>query len=50
MLKTLRFRPACFLAEQPALRIDQIQKIHIKYDRPGRRALAFDDLQLVKQP
>ncbi|MDN3025183.1 hypothetical protein [Streptomyces sp. S.PB5] len=50
MLKTLRFRADCFLAVRPTLRIDRIQKIHIKYDRQGRRPLAFDDLQLVKQP
>ncbi|MEU9700953.1 hypothetical protein [Streptomyces sp. NPDC047981] len=48
MLKTLRFRPECFLATNPALRLDRIQAVLIEYNRRGRRALAFDDLQLVK--
>lgn len=48
MLKTLRFRPLCFQAANPAVRLDAIQAVLIEYNRRGHRALAFDDLQLVK--
>ncbi len=45
MLKTLRFRAACFGA--PKFKGDTIQAILIKCDRKDERNFAFDDLQIV---
>ncbi|MGH3145245.1 MAG: hypothetical protein ACRDTR_05535 [Rubrobacter sp.] len=48
MLKTLRFRGACFAAEQE-FDIQRIQAILIRCGRRDERALAFDDLQIVER-
>jgi hypothetical protein len=47
MLETLRFKGACFHARRK-FTIKSIQAILIQCDRKDERALAFDDLQLVK--
>jgi hypothetical protein len=46
MLKTLRFKGACF--EAARFKINRIQAILIQCDRKDERAFAFDDLQIVK--
>jgi hypothetical protein len=48
MLRTLRFRPDCFASGREAPQLDHLAAIHIKYDRPDERPVAFDDLQVVK--
>jgi hypothetical protein len=48
MLKTLRVKAEYFRARQPKLDLARIAAIHIRCNRPDERALAFDDLQLVK--
>lgn len=48
MLKTLRFKGACF-QEKKEFDIQRIQAILIRCDRRDERALAFDDLQIVKR-
>jgi hypothetical protein len=48
MLKTLRFKSACFSTVAPKLRLATVRAILIRCDRSDERALAFDDLQLVR--
>jgi len=48
MLKTLRFRGACFQQGNRRFRIDQIKAIKIRCNRLSQHpALAFDDLQII---
>lgn len=48
MLKTLRFKTDCFSTAQPKLKLQSIRAILIRCNRRDKRALAFDDLQVVK--
>jgi hypothetical protein len=48
MLKTLRFKGGCFVTANPKLRAGKIVAILIQCNRRDERALAFDDLQVVK--
>jgi hypothetical protein len=45
MLKTLRFRSACFKSR--SFHITQLQAIFLRLNRADQRAIAFDDLQIV---
>jgi hypothetical protein len=47
MLKTLRFKSSCFTAKDKKLDLSAITAILIRCNRADRRALAFDDLQIV---
>ena len=47
MLETLRFRPACFVSPRK-FGLKGIQAILLRCNRRDDRALAFDDLQIVK--
>ena len=49
MLSTLRFNPACAHAPDGKLDLRRIVAIHLRWIGKDQRALAFDDLQLVKQ-
>lgn len=49
MLKTLRFKSACFTTVQPKLKLANTRAILIRCNRRDERALAFDDLQLVEK-
>ncbi|MFD3373681.1 MULTISPECIES: hypothetical protein [unclassified Streptomyces] len=44
---TLRFHAACF-SREPRLQLDQIVAVLIRCNREDQRALAFDDLQIIK--
>ncbi len=48
MLKTLRFKTACFTVGRKPVNLKDIRAILIRLDRNDQRALAFDDLQIVK--
>ncbi|MFI5980336.1 hypothetical protein ACIBEA_05595 [Streptomyces sp. NPDC051555] len=52
MLRTLRFRSACFRAgeseSESDLMLHKIVAVLIRCDRPGLPVLAFDDLQIVR--
>ena len=48
MIKTLRFKGACF-QEEREFDIQRIRAILIRRDRRDERALAFDDLQIVER-
>jgi hypothetical protein len=48
MLNTLRFKTACFTQGSKPVDLKSIRAILIRLDRNDQRALAFDDLQLVK--
>ena len=48
MLKTLRFKADCFVSVEPKLKLQSIHAILIRCNRRDKRALAFDDLQVVK--
>ena len=48
MLKTLRFKSDCFHTAEPKLKLVSIRAILIRCNRRHERALAFDDLQVVK--
>jgi hypothetical protein len=47
MLETLRFPSECFKRQDPRLDIKNIVSILIRTDLFGKRALAFDDLQIM---
>jgi len=51
MLKTLRFPAHCFKPVRPRTRFNlrRVRAALLKLDRGDRRALAFDDLQVVKR-
>jgi hypothetical protein len=46
MLKTLRFKGACFRAARK-FNLTSVRAILIKCDRDDKKAIAFDDLQIV---
>jgi hypothetical protein len=48
MLNTLRFKSDCFATVQPKLKLQSIVAILIRCNRRDKRALAFDDLRIVK--
>lgn len=48
MLKTLRFRAECFSAADPSFDITRVAAVLIRTNTPDQRALAFDDLQIVR--
>lgn len=48
MLKTLRFKGGCFVSANSKFRAGKIVAILIQCNRKDERALAFDDLQIVK--
>jgi hypothetical protein len=48
MLNTLRFKGACFRTTTRRFDIRSIQAILIRCNRRDKRALAFDDLQIVR--
>jgi dienelactone hydrolase len=47
MLSTLRFPPGCFTRPGSKLAIDKVMAIRVRLNRPDRRPLAIDDLQVV---
>jgi len=47
MLSTLRFPTACFTKPGSKLAIDKIVAIRVRLNRPDRRPLAIDDLQIT---
>ena len=49
MLKTLRFKSSCFTTAQPKLDLKDIRALQIRCNRRDKRALAFDDLQIVNR-
>ena len=48
MLTTLRFKADCFAGLAPRLDLGRVRAIHIRCNRADERALAFDDLQIVR--
>jgi hypothetical protein len=48
MLKTLRFPGRCFAATNPEFDTNSVKAILIRCNRGDRRALAFDDLQILR--
>ena len=48
MLKTLRFRAECFSAADPSFDVTRVAAVLIRTNTPDQRALAFDDLQIVR--
>jgi hypothetical protein len=48
MLNTIRFKADCFRAENRRVSINKVRALLIACNRRDERALAFDDLQIVK--
>jgi hypothetical protein len=48
MLSTLRFKAECFKVGRRRLSLTRVRALLIACNRPDERALAFDDLQIVK--
>jgi hypothetical protein len=46
--RSLRFKSDCFATVQPKLKLQSIVAILIRCNRRDKRALAFDDLRIVK--
>jgi hypothetical protein len=50
MLTTLRFPPRCFRPDRPDFKISDIRAIHIRIGDIASRGLAFDVMQIVREP